>query len=45
LRPLLLQRYNRKNPSHFDPGIKWASQSVPHVKFVFLDRYIGFNYC
>jgi hypothetical protein len=37
LRPLLLQTYNRKNPSHLDPAIEWASQSAPHVKFVFLD--------
>ena len=44
-RPLLLQTYNRKNPSHFDPAIEWASQSAPHVKFVFLDRHnIGFKY-
>jgi hypothetical protein len=30
---------------HFDPAIEWASQSAPHVKFVFLDKYIGLNYC
>jgi hypothetical protein len=44
LQSLLLQTHNRKNPSHFDPAIEWASQSAPHVKFVFLDIYIGFNY-
>jgi hypothetical protein len=44
LRSLLLQTCNRKNPSHFDPATKWASHSATHVKFVFLDKYVGLNY-